>query len=353
MKNLSLLFIAFLFLQFTTLAQEGWFWQNPSPQGHNLESVYFINELTGWAAGGYGTIIKTTDGGETWCDQHCEVVDDWSGLGFLHFIDDDVGWVAEKVVESSFVYSRIHKTTNGGDDWIFQASMYETRALQFVDYDTGYAIGSAYEILKTTNGGDSWESQFYSDTLDLYSCFFINNSLGWAIGSSIILKTTNGGTDWFFQDCPVKNQLNSVYFINDSTGWIGGGYYYDNGVILKTTDGGENWIVQVIGDWGSYESIYFINENIGFSINNVRNEYGQIAKTTDGGLNWEIKYSEHIAYLNCISFTNNGIACAVGDDGMILKTTDEGEEWVPQLKYFKNYLDVNLQSVYFVNNELG
>jgi len=228
MRNASILFIAILLLQLNTLAQDGWYWQNPYPQGHSLESVYFVNELTGWAAGGYGTIIKTTDGGETWCNQHCEVAYDWDELGFLYFIDDDNGWVIEKIVEPSFVRSQIHKTTNGGDDWFIQTNMSENiRALQFVDYDTGYAIGVS-DILKTTNGGDSWESQFHSDTLELHSCFFINNSIGWAIGRGIsnrgiVIKTTNGGTNWFFQDCPVQNQLNSVYFINDSTGWIGGG----------------------------------------------------------------------------------------------------------------------------------
>jgi len=49
MKNLSTLFIAFLFLQFTSLAQQGWFWQNPLPQDNNLNSVDFVNELTRWA----------------------------------------------------------------------------------------------------------------------------------------------------------------------------------------------------------------------------------------------------------------------------------------------------------------
>ena len=62
MKNLLLLFISFFLLQFTTLAQEGWFWQNPLPQGHNLYTTKFINENTGWAVGEYGTIIKTSDG---------------------------------------------------------------------------------------------------------------------------------------------------------------------------------------------------------------------------------------------------------------------------------------------------
>ena len=46
--------------------QSSWFWQNPLPQGNDLCSVCFINGVTGWAVGGAGTILKTTNGGNNW-----------------------------------------------------------------------------------------------------------------------------------------------------------------------------------------------------------------------------------------------------------------------------------------------
>jgi len=33
---------------------------------HDLYSVYFTDPSTGWAVGAYGTIIKTTNGGNNW-----------------------------------------------------------------------------------------------------------------------------------------------------------------------------------------------------------------------------------------------------------------------------------------------
>jgi len=68
MKNLSLLFIAFLLLQFNTLAQEGWFEQT-SGTTEVLRSVNFTDALTGTAVGEEGTIIRTIDGGTTWTAQ--------------------------------------------------------------------------------------------------------------------------------------------------------------------------------------------------------------------------------------------------------------------------------------------
>jgi len=38
----------------------------PSPTSNQLVSLDFIDEMTGWAVGEYGTILKTTDAGESW-----------------------------------------------------------------------------------------------------------------------------------------------------------------------------------------------------------------------------------------------------------------------------------------------
>ncbi|HEY7751848.1 MAG TPA: hypothetical protein VH917_06100, partial [Ignavibacteriaceae bacterium] len=47
-----------------------WFWQNPLPQGNNLNTVYFINDDTGFVAGLNGAMLKTTNGGEDWSCQN-------------------------------------------------------------------------------------------------------------------------------------------------------------------------------------------------------------------------------------------------------------------------------------------
>ena len=56
-KNLSMFFIAFLLLQFNTLAQQGWFWQNPLPQGKHLSDIYVFDENKAIAVGGAGTVL--------------------------------------------------------------------------------------------------------------------------------------------------------------------------------------------------------------------------------------------------------------------------------------------------------
>ena len=47
------------------VGSSGWQWGNPLPQGNTLRSISFAG-LDGYAAGDFGTLLHTTDGGATW-----------------------------------------------------------------------------------------------------------------------------------------------------------------------------------------------------------------------------------------------------------------------------------------------
>src|SRR4030095_16128196 len=44
-------------------------WQNPLPQGDNLRGASFVDANTGTVVGENGTIVRTTDGGNSWTVQ--------------------------------------------------------------------------------------------------------------------------------------------------------------------------------------------------------------------------------------------------------------------------------------------
>ena len=50
-------------------ASSQWHWQNPLPQGNNLRGASFVDASTGTVVGEYGTIVRTTDGGNSWTIQ--------------------------------------------------------------------------------------------------------------------------------------------------------------------------------------------------------------------------------------------------------------------------------------------
>jgi hypothetical protein len=60
MKKIFFL-LCFSFISIFAFPQ--WRWENPLPQGNQLESVFFTDPTTGYVVGQTGTILKTGNGG--------------------------------------------------------------------------------------------------------------------------------------------------------------------------------------------------------------------------------------------------------------------------------------------------
>jgi len=207
MKNLSILFIALLFLQITTSAQEGWFEQLSGTTSH-LFSVHFTDNDTGWTVGFEGTILNTKDGGENWNPQTSGTT---NHLLSVHFTDNNTGWIVG-------VRDTILKTTDGGENWNPQTSGTTSSlvSVHFTDNNTGWAVGESGTILNTTDGGTIWTSQASGITDILRSVHFADNINGWAVGyGGKILKTTNGGVtfveDEEIDEVPTEYKLSNNF----------------------------------------------------------------------------------------------------------------------------------------------
>ena len=83
----------------------------------SLYSVYFLNDNTGWAVGGMGTILHTTDGGTNWNSQLSGTS---SFLYSVHFTDNNTGWAVGG--------HTILKTINGGVSFIEEKEINEIPA---------------------------------------------------------------------------------------------------------------------------------------------------------------------------------------------------------------------------------
>ena len=83
MSKLFQLFIPILilFLSITTNAQ--WFYQNPLPQGNDLQGITYINSNHAVAIGLTGCIVKTTDYGESWICKNSGTTKELRGVSFI------------------------------------------------------------------------------------------------------------------------------------------------------------------------------------------------------------------------------------------------------------------------------
>ncbi len=239
-------------------------------------------------------------------------------------------------------------------------------SVYFIDSLKGWIAGNDSTILHTSTGGSNWIEQpcgFLGYARDLKDVFFINDTLGWAVGGTdyngIILNTFNGGNNWVIQSEAITRQLNAVFFIDDSVGWIGGGAEYPGGkIILKTTNGGVDWDTLLIDIGIPYSSIFdikFINDSIGWAVGGIYPGWGgEIFKTTDGGTNWMTQFGNSVPIASCdfISEQVGWVTFAGYDWGGIMNTMDGGISWNTQ--YAQDTLSFEIiNSIIFVNDQKG
>jgi len=336
MKNLSLLFIAFLFLQFTTFAQEGWTLKN-SGTSSSLLSIDFLNEYMGYIAGRDDIVKASWDGGESWFIYSGRLFpsyDDWYSICFVN--EDDIyvcGVNADPFNwnEKWWVY-----TTNGGNNWIRPSGSFIPNTSRWsnvfflnenLGWKVGYRNGDGRVVKSTTGVGSDWHSRTTVPE-PLYSVMFVDENNGWMVGSEgAIYNSIDGGINWTLQISETDKHLKSVYFNNTLIGWSAGDRDYQ-AIILKTTNGGQSWLPTEPSGIRHLLSIYFWDTNIGWacgSISSTPSNKGVILYTDDGGDNWEVQHIEN----NCtvlyeIDFVTDKVGWVVGSNGVILKTTTGG-----------------------------
>ena len=232
-----------------------------------FESVYFLNEQTGWVVGNNGSydsgvISKTTNGGETWSNE-IQILGP-SDLNTVFFVNNTIGYAAGLFYGADEAI--IGKTTDGGTTWNALSIPYlastELFSAYFTDENHGWVVGWNH-ILSTTDGGQTWSDQYYGGLL---SCVYFSDAMhGWIAGAfNILLRTTDGGNNWVYQSTEPYD-INSIHFIDANNGWLVGG---PSGVILRTTNGGQNWQTELCPTTNNLAWVNFPPDkaNIGWAV---------------------------------------------------------------------------------------
>ncbi len=358
---------------------DSWVRINLPDDSLKLTQIYFLDDQRGWLSGYYNFLdqsiffdFSTQDGGEHWTPlRGGQWRSQRMSFGNIQFLDEDRGWAAD------YNLSRTH---DGGDTWdkIMPERIAGIHALDFIDHQEGWAVGSRGRILHTIDGGGEWREQssssrrpgrivkFFDDSsgigldklslmhtsdagkhwtskpIDLENgiiggAFFLDESNGWIFGSAtkndrnrgaIILKTIDGGASWniqyhwdvtdYFTDSHVYDNLYGGAFLGDLFGWAVGA----NGALVRTSDGGLNWTVKTISDQTLF-AVTFISPNEGWAAGNR----GTVLHTQDGGESWTKQVTNTSSTLMDIEFTSATDGIAVGSSAVILKTSDGGANW--------------------------
>ena len=237
-------------------------------------------------------------------------------------------------------------------EWEWQNPLPQGNTLNkiyFADMNKGWTVGVAGIIMTTNNGGKTWtvrENHVDEDLLDL---FVVDGKFVWAVGyNGTILKSINGGYTWVDFTFNTTQHLNAVFFMNPLKGWVIGSF----GTIYSTDDGGFTWTIQQLNTDFPLKDIYFINDSTGWIAagrGGYWNDEGLILKTTDGGQNWFPITNNYLSY-QLISFCDSIHGWIFTAYDGFQKTDDGGVTW----EYYDHPLSLTaFRSVYFVSPEIG
>ena len=122
--------------------------------------------------------IKAEAQQPNWIEQKVE-----TGAHFIStsFINENEGWVIGRLQGHK---TTILKTTDGGETWIIQQNELNVAltSVYFTDPLNGWAVGENGVIIYTVDGGTNWYFQNSGTTYHLNSVFFINSEIGWIVG---------------------------------------------------------------------------------------------------------------------------------------------------------------------------
>jgi photosystem II stability/assembly factor-like uncharacterized protein len=333
----------------------------------NLRAIYFVDSMTGWAAGDAGAVYRTTDGGKTWKPLLAGAA---ANINFIYFIDWNHGWMLGEgsgkiAADENDNETVLLFTTNGGRTWS-RKPLPNVLSLYFTDAKNGWAVGRNATLMKTADGGAEWtkvesiekliglpvESSSYN--FGFSDIYFTNASRGWLIGnfygrarSNIggIFTTSDGGATW--KRVPVTFQtqytsgrftpgtLHSVHFTDPDTGSVTGEMYDGEGrffFALHTRDGGKTW-EQFRTPSRATHSTQFLDRANGWTAAFAPREGGAEAvvydttlmRTDNGGMSWRNDFIARGRRIRGVFFLSPTKGWAVGDRGMILRYEEKSK----------------------------
>jgi len=295
-------------------------WGNVSgPSINNLTGISFaLDGVNGWAVGGAGTVLSTSNGGTSWV-KDAGVAGDFNAVSVVSATDV---WAVTNT-------RQIYRYNSGA--WGLNTTLAGSgnlKGVSFANASNGWAVG------RVTNGGTTrqvyryngtnWTAQTTAclpTTATMSAVYFLDASRGWMVGTSgWTARTTDGGANWSCtQATPTSTTWNAVHFISASTGWAVG----SSGRIYRTTDGGATWVPQTSTTTSTLFAVRFSDANNGWAVGAA----GVVLYTQNGGTNWTRQSPVGTNQnLNGVYFTPGGLeGWAAGNSGVVLHTPSGGE----------------------------
>ena len=228
-----------------------------------LRGISAVSEKVAWASGTGGTVVRTTNGGDTW---NAVVVPNAAQLDFR-----DVDAFSEKVAYILSIgngeASRIYKTTDGGETWTLQLANKAPKvfldAMAFWGPDQGVAYSDSIDgqfVIFLTVDGRTWQrlgAERLPAALPNEGAYAASGTNVAVYGDHVWIGTTasrvlhspDRGRTWAIAPTPIPTSesagIFSIAFRDALHGVaVGGDYKQETAAVDNvaiTSDGGKTW----------------------------------------------------------------------------------------------------------------
>ena len=292
-----------------------------SPSSRKLFAASFGADLRVVAAGEGGATVRSEDAGSSW-----NAVGEQLPRAFNRMRATPAGLAFAVGPRGTLA-----RSLDGGRTWaeVGVSTAENVIDASWVDEFTGYAVDEAGTVLRTVNGGASWQvlETGYSATPQAVLALSANEVL--LIGGRGILRSANGGRS--FTRVRARIVARTRLFNVDRAG--SRVFAYGSKNIVASRDRGRTWQKVLRPRKALLSSLDFVSARTGF----VLGQDGQVFKTRNGGRRWSDLSgvgSDNATGMSFGTAARGYLALSrFGDDssGYLLRTTDGGRSWRPQL----------------------
>lgn len=342
-KNSLFVFIIF----FCPYLFSQWELRYPDFPTDYVSDLIFLNENKGFCVNNGGSILISTDSGNSW-----KIANHFQRNVFskIKFLDDKTGYA---ISPHSVIGDTIHfvVTNDGGLSWsslnINMSVAIDFLPLSYTEFLKSNRVSFAWldiAIERYNASSGNWQPVYdiprfwdghmwvaFGDIIQfqplpgrilaLGSSHSAKNAGIISDSVSFFLQSLDNGFTWDTLWCGLPFIAHTFHFTNDSVGWLGLEY----NKLYKTTNGGISWFEKYSEQFSDnhIQSIHSIGINHIFAVS----QSGKVIYSHDGGNNWQISQAGDLnSSISRIFFLNQNNGFIAGND--LWRTTTGGASWI-------------------------
>ncbi|MBR9920451.1 MAG: T9SS type A sorting domain-containing protein [Bacteroidetes bacterium] len=338
-KALLLLF-SLSFLCLSAKAQPEWQTVYPFENYLDITDGVFLPGGTYIAAGKLGRVMQSSDAGQNWNYIELPTEDE------MQYVREVPGSGQQAFIIGS--RTTLYATNDGGISWqeIESAPLFDNiRDIHFASADVAMICDADGKLYRSTDAGQTWTTVLETEDFGR-NCTFVDSNTGWMVTlGGVVYATEDAGASWDSIYITPDESAQWIDFLDSNTGFI-----IDNDEnVLSSTDGGETW-TSMVSDGLPTANIKFqaadASKLYAFG-GNTLNFYS----SEDGGALWTSYQVADYVYndMNSMYLDEDGTIWMVGENQVIAKSEDEGQNWTDIFAAEK----ANLENVAMLNEEVG